>query len=606
MKREKSTFLLIAIFILLPSLTFSQEHPVGAGIASIWSNQTQEQNPIVNVIQGFGLWRDIQAAGENSFDWSKYNTAINRAASINKYIYLQINMQVPDWMQEKVAVVGYQKRADDYKGYQFWDPDYLNAHLKLIREFGSFVANHPNRKWVIGVRIQPNGYNTEIFNWILTSWATNPAHGTTNNLPVEKDKSTWISQPPGYSAANPKFAPHRSDTYPGTSESYGEYYMKTVINEYIEVFHPLSIGTGFRATSPLSTAYLDKLYNDNPLMQCIQTSATTNMLSGSDQHKKDEYNDIKKYCRQRGHLAYWEGSAGKDAPTWEQEIYWRDLMRLEAGGTYSATRMDRWDNGEGCREGMRFFSKYAGYHNLPELTPGAWIAMIDAPENNIKNFGYYISQNNMDATIIKNQITSHHKGYYAKQLNAGATVEFNIDESFAATARGGDATFNITWFSRSGDSWQFQINQGNGLENQGSTVSGSGTNTWQTVKFTIPISANSFPSTNDFAIQAIAGTPILHMVEIERENTNVSVKMLREKQDFSAAYPNPVKDILNIKLAETEYITSQIEIISLSGRVVRKIDIPASSDIYPLNVSELPKGFYIVKADNMQQKFLIQ
>lgn len=65
-----------------------------------------------------------------------------------------------------------------------------------------------------------------------------------------------------------------------------------------------------------------------------------------------------------------------------------------------------------------------------------------------------------------------------------------------------------------------------------------------------------------------------------------------------AIYPNPAKDVLNIKnLADNQEVT----IYSINGAVVMKTIASGNAEI---NISELRPGMYVVSASNLVSKFI--
>ncbi len=65
-----------------------------------------------------------------------------------------------------------------------------------------------------------------------------------------------------------------------------------------------------------------------------------------------------------------------------------------------------------------------------------------------------------------------------------------------------------------------------------------------------------------------------------------------------AIYPNPAKDVLNIKnLADNQEVT----IYSMNGAVIMKTIASGNAEI---NISELRPGMYVVSAGNLVSKFI--
>lgn len=63
-------------------------------------------------------------------------------------------------------------------------------------------------------------------------------------------------------------------------------------------------------------------------------------------------------------------------------------------------------------------------------------------------------------------------------------------------------------------------------------------------------------------------------------------------------YPNPVADVLNIKLLTDENQQGRIEILSIEGRVVHAEMITSDTQVYQIDASSLPKGLYLCRIIN--------
>ncbi len=67
------------------------------------------------------------------------------------------------------------------------------------------------------------------------------------------------------------------------------------------------------------------------------------------------------------------------------------------------------------------------------------------------------------------------------------------------------------------------------------------------------------------------------------------------------AYPNPANHILNISGSNTIHRVSQIEILSLEGRLLMQ-QKPANESVPQVDISALPQGMYLCKITNSNQK----
>lgn len=62
-----------------------------------------------------------------------------------------------------------------------------------------------------------------------------------------------------------------------------------------------------------------------------------------------------------------------------------------------------------------------------------------------------------------------------------------------------------------------------------------------------------------------------------------------------SVYPNPVNDILNIESQKTSLLGARIQLLDISGRIVKEIKIDNPTNLYQMNLSGLYSGVYMVK-----------
>ena len=67
------------------------------------------------------------------------------------------------------------------------------------------------------------------------------------------------------------------------------------------------------------------------------------------------------------------------------------------------------------------------------------------------------------------------------------------------------------------------------------------------------------------------------------------------------AYPNPVKDVLNLKL---EASIEAVEVLDLSGRLLKRVALIGTQDQYTLDIKSLPSGLYVVKVQSDAGEFI--
>jgi hypothetical protein len=71
------------------------------------------------------------------------------------------------------------------------------------------------------------------------------------------------------------------------------------------------------------------------------------------------------------------------------------------------------------------------------------------------------------------------------------------------------------------------------------------------------------------------------------------VKQNRSKVAFSV-YPNPVQDFITIKSVER---MKNLKIYNVTGSLLRAVDMGSQSGSRDIDVSDLPKGIYMIKVN---------
>ncbi len=112
-------------------------------------------------------------------------------------------------------------------------------------------------------------------------------------------------------------------------------------------------------------------------------------------------------------------------------------------------------------------------------------------------------------------------------------------------------------------------------------------------KTTTPIivtinSGNQSSTNNDFVVKN--NTVVPKVVSIRNTKNELQIN----------AFPNPVKDQLNISISIDSYTMLNVEIINLTGQVIssNRYELQAGTQIIRMNLDELSEGSYILKITN--------
>ena len=264
--------------------------------------------------------------------------------------------------------------------------------------------------------------------------------------------------------------------------------------------------------------------------------------------KRRRYDLFREACRHPGQpgnaRGYWEDfkesftrADGHTAANGNenQEFYWRQLAKLDAGACYGAVYgkdLARWNDGgaayAGYTRGIAFFNRYAGYVNDPANSPGAWIAFVDVPaiaagpkpSDARTKLGFFINHlNATDAGVTDHRNVGtgvNYAGMYSRRFGSSGTAKFSILPAFVSQLSSG-YTIEVTWYSPTAASWDLHVRNAAGtLVQVGATVTG-GTGGWNTKTFSdvTPMPAGGGTTTTpDFQITNVSGNPYFHLIEI--------------------------------------------------------------------------------------------
>ncbi len=115
-------------------------------------------------------------------------------------------------------------------------------------------------------------------------------------------------------------------------------------------------------------------------------------------------------------------------------------------------------------------------------------------------------------------------------------------------------------------------------------------------------------------IAQLKGTHYYRFKIIEKDGkfTYRPIKLVNNSRSLIATlYPNPVKNIIQVKFNSVKQIEKQIQVLSAEGRVILSNiwTIPQGESVQSLHVAQLQKGSYLLKVtgpNNEQDLFKFQ
>lgn len=520
----RRTFLGSSIPALLPAAPAARDKR--AGVYCIWYDREPNREAMLSqpYLKGGQIvlqWADVEPR-RGQYDFSAVERQLAEIARRGWFTTIQINgNQKPAWLFEVVPYLPQQLsiQIKDKQGtLMYWHPNHRDAYLGMLQAFSRFIKNSRYPQSILGLRMNFDALGTE--------------HSA---IPKEYVALENWKIPAGVAAAS-------VETWtPQTAKAY----MRTVVDAHVANFRGV-IQIFVRNSIPEEIAApYEKLFADGTLSWFHTSSEVEPRGSGTEIQYKRFYD----YCRSGRTTGYaepwasaWGHHGGKTDDRWcspPQWFYWRILSDLHNGvsyialyasdfrvaveGVYHSSGVNFHDDGTYQREfqeAVRFADRYAGYHALPESSPGAWIAFrenhVVRATNGMPAERRKLSFETSDYTFLMQRERGDQSkgedvvnigpagqrfGAWARILPAGDTMRLKLDPRFAASLK--KAQVRVTYFDERGPG--FEVQSGG----ERSNVRQQGSGRWQSASL-------GFGGGSGLQIRAGAAPVHLHMVEIVR------------------------------------------------------------------------------------------
>ncbi len=524
-------------------MDFAKRHfsPAKPGIYALWYSGTPYADKILELPYVVGgqlvvQWGRIETA-KGEYDFAFLDEKIREVAEDGLDFTIQFNgNNKPAWMYQEIPYnphhLSVQVR-DEIGSLMWWHPTFRKSYRQFLEAMGAYIAGSPYKDNIIGIRMNFNAFGTE------------HTHVEPEHIPLEQ----WII-PEGCdrSLEIAKWSPEiRND------------YIVEVMRSYVRVFSD-RIKVFVRNTVP---AELEEEFRDDfetGRLAWFHTSSEAEPRAGG--WAEIKYGRFYDYARAGKTVAFaepWASAWGHHGPKTDdrwcsppQWNYWRLLIDLHCGisyiGVYSTDLRVAVDGQYGYgrdkelyRDGpegyyqkefdaaYRFASKYVGYHDDPENSPGAWVAFRESnyvrAANGIPKKQRMLERFNGDYDFLMQRVDDksygqdvvnvgpdHQRyGAFARILPADETMQLVLNEDFAKSLQGKACAIKVTYYDKMGKAFSVK-----GAGERKSFTCG-GEDTWKTV--TLPISRASFAESGSPQVEltAVNSDLYLHMVEIVRE-----------------------------------------------------------------------------------------
>jgi hypothetical protein len=414
---------------------------------------------------------------------------------------------------------GGMSRAERAKAPQFWSPAYKKYYKQFVFALADHVSKSPNRKWFLGLRVQPNAFNEEAWHYKFNGKEM-PLAGIT------PDRSTWI-------------APKYGKIYPGLLEKdnmkEGKQYFRDVISWYQDAFTPLGKYTFLRPYLEVDQALnldLSKVYQ-NKFTVCMGTDCTGSR--NATQRKRVRI--FKKYTYDLKKPAYHEDTwASQEAVAWnqrhgrmpnykhvprtpEQDIYWRQIVKLYEGVTFGAFGTVEFQQlpNPAYQAAIDIFCKYSGEHFNPSRSTAAWTVLAGFVDWKLniqhRNVGYYLTEDNTSKTTIAfNCDENDHRGFMMAEI-ANKETSFSIADEFLTEYKNKKAKVSVEWLANPGDQWEVLAVNGGRQKSLGKISAGSKR---EYRVDSVDLSELNFAKGTEghIVLRKLSGKPLFHLIEV--------------------------------------------------------------------------------------------
>lgn len=501
-------------------LAAQPQHP-GAGLFVIWYNSEKDaslffRQPYLKGGQVVLQWADVEPA-PGRYDFSSLDRELAAIRKLGWRATVQINgNRKPAWLFETVPSVP-AKLSPQVRNSEgtlmYWHPNHRGAYVAMIEALGRRLRDSPDRAAILGLRMNFNAFGTE-------------------HLTVPKEYASverWRI-PPGV-AAEPFSAAARFE------------YERAVVGAHLRAFEG-TVRIFVRNNIPREIEEACRGRFDAGALSWFHTSSEAEPRSGGTERQYQRFHED---CRSGRTTCYaepwasaWGDHGGVRDDRWcspPQWFYWRALFDLHNGVSHIAlyasdlrVAVDGTYRGEAFpayraefRAAADFAANYAGYHALPESSPGAWIAFrenhVVRAANNIPEQRRKLALFTSDYTFLMERLPGDRSrgvdvvnigpeeqryGAWARILPPGETLRLRPDSRFVASLGGRPVEIRAVYFDE--PPAEFSIRAGTTVRR----IRPAGTRRWQTAAF------SGITLAGEIEVRA-GGAPVtLHMVEVLR------------------------------------------------------------------------------------------
>lgn len=443
------------------------------GIHLLWADGKPDEThilkqPFIHGGQVVVQWADIEPE-PGRFDFKPLDSKLAFLAGMKKWATVQVNGNLkPGWLFDSVPSVPKQfhQQVQDKRGtLMFWHPHFIEAHLGMLRALAAHLRSSPFRDRLLGIRMNFNAVGTEQL-----------------HVPDEyRNPKAWRI-PSGVSIAG----------VPVYSDSVQQRYVAQTVETYKDEFSQWAI---VFVRNLVDGDVLSRIAPDLRAgrLGLFHTSSEVEPRTALTERRYGMFYD---YARSGETVAYaepwasaWGEHGGKSDVRWCspcQWNYWTLLFNLHCGvsfiGEYyinlhfarTAEHPRRMkdtvhprEQAEEFLEAYRWVDSYAGRHNRPLETPGAWVAFRQNSEIKAKNSigprdGWTLKRFADDYNFLMERVEGDESvgigpmgppeqryGAFARKLPAGDVIRLKLDPEFRRVLAAKDGMLRVIYLDDS-------------------------------------------------------------------------------------------------------------------------------------------------------------
>jgi len=513
--------------VLTPVAGSPSRHP-SSGVFAIWiSNRTYLQDlPYISGGQAVVQWKDVETT-HGVYNFNALDSQLQALQKKGLATTVQLNGNLkPAYLFESIPHHPTQlNQVNDPLGtLMYWHPIHKQSYLNLVAAFAQHVRRSPYRSSIIGVRLNYDMIGTELST--IPSGMRNLSEG-------------WII-PSGADATT---------LWPWNS-SYVSDYENAVVQQFVTQFLPDVCVLCRTSSGDTALGLYPAKFNTGELGWF-----TTGDIAEPSAWAVAGQLTFLEYCRSGKTIGYsepyadgWGFHGGNQDTYWcspPQNNYWRillalhqgisfiacygDDLRIAADGYYPDNRPAQpWPVGNVPQyqgeftAAFQFGAKYAGYHDQPVTSPGAWIAFRQGMRLP-GDYSFLMTRlpDHTTATADQTSIGPNDSrfGAFARILPQGKSMNLLLNTAFVSSLSGRNVPINITYLDQGTGS--FSLSVGGKLYE----IPKQDSQTWKTFTATVQASDLVLNSVGaHIALTSTSGQTVFHMVEVQRGSISSSAR----------------------------------------------------------------------------------